>query len=583
MTNLANTGENEVAQKVSLKIHIRFISSRCVATRVDAREQPEWPPHPGRLYMAMVAAYFETDGLDDEKVGERRTLEWLAALPAPHIHSRESVERSSVTYYVPVNDTPQPNMAMLQSAPGMPRSRQSRAFPTVIPNRPFVPDDFDPDVTFEWPGAPDLLEHLPALERLCREVIRVGHSSSFVMVWSEVSESIDGADCWEPTRAGAEMTCRVAVAGELDRLKEACRGDRINLFGDLKTEIESSSGKVQAAAKQRFEAAFNQPFKSSLRPPEPTPASLGVWQGYRRRRTHVRENDVAYSNSYFERELLILAKLDGPTLNVERALGLTQALRAALIGCHGNASIPVWLCGHDADGSPTASPHAAFLALPFSGYPHADGHLMGLAIALPRGISVADRGRWLGPLLVDQETGEAATTPLKLWGQNLPDWTLQLEERPSPPLILQNETWTMPSTTWASVTPVVLDRFPKESRGDNRRAWHAEVVNIIKVSCTRAGLPEPMEIDIDSTAWHIGVPRAWTKTRRIFGKVGGQVTAPLGDGFPSLHSKKSRPAKPQVHVWLRFDRRVSGPVVIGAGRFQGYGLCKPVSQFGEFM
>ena len=116
----------EVAQKVSLKIHVRFITNRCVATRVDAREQPEWPPHPGRFYMAMVAAHFETDGSDDAKSEERRTLEWLATLPAPRIHCREAAERSPVTYYVPVNDTPQPNKAMLQSAPGMPRSRQSR-------------------------------------------------------------------------------------------------------------------------------------------------------------------------------------------------------------------------------------------------------------------------------------------------------------------------------------------------------------------------------------------------------------------------------------------------------------------------
>ncbi len=569
------TVNGEVAQKRSLKIHIRFITSRCVATRVDAREQPEWPPHPGRLYMALAAAYFETAGTDDEKAAERRALDWLAALPAPRIFWHAAEKRSPITCYVPVNDAPQPNKAMLQSAPGMPRSRQSRAFPTVIPDRLDGLDGDDPDVSFEWPAGPEPAEYLPALERLCRQVIRVGHSSSFVMAWCEASQLTTAGEFWEPTSARAELTCRIAVAGELERLEAACRADRINLFGDLKTEIESSSGKAQTAAKKRFEAAFGVPFKSSLRPPEPTPASLGVWQGYRRNSAD-RTNRAVYENAYFERDLLILAKLDGPSLNVERTLGLTQALRAALIATHGDAAIPAWLCGHDADGSPTSSPHAAFLALPFAGYLHADGHLMGLAIALPKGIPAAERGRWLGPLLVDQHTGEAANSPLKLWGQDLPDWTLQVEERPSPPLILQNETWTRPSTTWASVTPVVLDRFPKSSRGDDRRAWYAEVVDIIRVSCTRAGLPEPIEVDVDSTAWHAGVPRAWAKTRRISGPSGESATAPLGDGFPSLPSKKSRPAKPQLHVWLRFDRRVSGPVLIGAGRFQGYGLCKPI-------
>ncbi len=356
--------------------------------------------------------------------------------------------------------------------------------------------------------------------------------------------------------------------------------DRIDLFGDLKTEIESTSGKPQTGAKKRFAEAFGEPFKASLRPPEPTPASLGVWQGYRRTCANRNLERQVHENSYFERDLLILAKHDGPSLNVERTLGLTQALRAALMAVHDKASIPVWLCGHDSDGTPTSLPHAAFLALPFAGYPHADGHLLGLAIALPKGIPVAERGRWLGPLLVNQETGETGPIELKdklirVWGNGLPDWTLQLEERPSPPLILQNATWTKPSTTWASVTPVVLDRFPKASRTEERNAWHAEVVGIVKLACTRAGLPEPIEVDIDSTAWHVGVARAWAKTRRIRGRTEAESSAQLGDGFPSMPSKQSRPAKPQVHVWLRFDRQVAGPVLIGAGRFLGYGLCKP--------
>ena len=83
MTSASTLTDDEVAQSVSLTMHVRFITSRCVATRVDARERPEWPPHPGRFYMALVAAHFETAGSDDDKLAERQALEWLAALPAP--------------------------------------------------------------------------------------------------------------------------------------------------------------------------------------------------------------------------------------------------------------------------------------------------------------------------------------------------------------------------------------------------------------------------------------------------------------------------------------------------------------------
>lgn len=578
MTEMATRDDGAAGQR-SFKIHVRFITGRCVATRVNSREQPEWPPHPGRLYMALAAVYFETDGTDADKAAERGALDWLATLSAPRILCCPAESRSQVTSYVPVNDAPKPNTAMLQSAPGMPRSRQAREFPTAIPAQADGLDADAPDVSYEWPPDAQPAEHLAALERLCRQTIRIGHSSSFAMVWCEVSHATTADDCWEPTSSEAEFTCRVATTGELDRLEAACQADRIHLFGDLKIEIESSKGKAQAVAKKRFEAAFGKPFNSSLRPPEPIPPTLGAWQGYRRRATDPTRRPV-YENTYFERDLLVLAKLDGPSLDVERTLGLTTALRAALIAAHGHAAIPAWLCGHEADGTPTSAPHAAFLALPFAGYPHADGHVMGLAIALPKAVPAAERGRWLGPLLIDQQTGEAARPQLRLWGRDLPDWTVQLEERLSPPLILQAETWTAPATTWASVTPVVLDRFPKSSRRDDREAWHAEVVEIIRASCTRAGLPEPIQVDVDSTPWHSGVPRAWAKTRQISAWGERPAAAPLGDGFPLMPSKSSRPAKPQVHVWLRFNWEVSGPMLLGAGRFQGYGLCKPITPRG---
>ncbi len=223
MTSASTLTDDGVAQDVSLTMHVRFITSRCVATRVDARERPEWPPHPGRFYMALVAAHFETAGSDDDKLAERQALEWLAALPAPRIHSVEANERTPVICYVPVNDAPSPNTAMLQSAPGMPRSRQSRTFPTVIPQRSASENETDPDVSYEWLDAAGLDDHLSALERLCRHVIRVGHSSSLVLAWAEAGEANDATDCWEPSNSSAELTCRIAVAGELDRLRDACR------------------------------------------------------------------------------------------------------------------------------------------------------------------------------------------------------------------------------------------------------------------------------------------------------------------------------------------------------------------------
>lgn len=565
------------APPTTVQVHLCYITDRCVAARVDAREQPEWPPHPGRLYMALAAAYFETDGSADEKAAEQAALEWLASRPAPRLHALSAHERTPVVYYVPVNDALQPNKAMLQSAPGMPRSRQSRSFPTAIPQRHASAERCAADVVFEWPDDADAVNHLAALDRLCRNVIRVGHSSSLVMAWAETGALLDHGEVWEPASTSAEITCRIAANGELQRLKALCQADRIEQFAALKEEIDSSTGKIQKAAKERFAELFGEPYKMSLRPPEPIPATLGIWQGYRRPTSVPEATERVIENRYFDSNLVILGKIDGPVLNVERTLGLTAALRGALLKANAAGggrpeSIPAWLSGHDADGTPTSKPHAALLALPFAKHKHADGHIMGLAIALPKGVALAERARGLRRLLIDEETGDF--TDVRLWGAGLPDWTLRLETGPSPAQTLQNSTWTKPSTTWRSVTPIVLDRFPKTSRSDDRTAWQAEVIEIVKQACLHGGLPEPDEVGIDSTSFVLGIPRAWAKTRRLQGKF-NTATAPLGDGFPPLEPKSSRSAKPQVHVRLRFSTKVSGPVLIGAGRFAGYGLCLP--------
>jgi CRISPR-associated protein Csb2 len=52
--------------------------------------------------------------------------------------------------------------------------------------------------------------------------------------------------------------------------------------------------------------------------------------------------------------------------------------------------------------------------------------------------------------------------------------------------------------------------------------------------------------------------------------------APLGDGFLNFPPKGENGARPQVHACLQFQQAVVGPILLGAGRFLGYGLCKPL-------
>lgn len=553
-----------------LRISLEFITGRCVAATVLDRDEPEWPPHPGRIFMALAAACFERG----EDAGEVAALEWIESLPAPDIYASDHHARSPAKFYVPVNDKITPTKAILQSTPGLARSKQVRSYPTAIP--------LDSVMELVWSDAAGAEQNLDALSRVCANVIRVGHSSSLVRVWAELSiPHSDGEQTqlrrrWQPASGRSHWRARIAGAGEFNRLRLACKADRIERFASLKGRIESTKGQTQREAKQAFESEFGEPFKKSLRAPEPTPPTLGLWQGYLPA-DEFDDEPASVAGQHFESDLLILAKQEGRNISISDCAALTSRLRDAAMSCCPEDPVPAWLGGHDPETrQPTDLPHTAFVALPFVGREYADGHIMGLALALPRRIPPESRGPLLGPMLFDDQ-GETRNVELKLG--RFGTWTLRLEDRAEPPRTLQNPTWTGPGTIWASVTPVVLDKFPRCSRSERRADWEAEVRGIIADSCPRAGLPKPVQIDIDTTSWHIGSPRAFPKSRTLRGNAPGDGRTPLGDGFPALPARPGKPARPQIHVCLRFGVPVCGPVLIGAGRFLGYGMCKPLPRW----
>lgn len=516
----------------------------------------------------MAAAVFEM-GEDESEVA---ALQWLEKLPAPDIYASDAIARSLVKYYVPVNDKMTVSTSVLQSTPGLTRSKQERSYPTSIP--------LDTKVAYVWQNVNVTESCLKSLCTICSNVIRMGHSSSFVRASAASFDDYPHRNSsekirWEPVSKSSDIRVRIAGEGEFERLKAACNADRIDAFVELKLKIELTKGQAQKEAKELFQKLFGQPYGKNLRAPEPTPANLGLWQGYRRSEPDDSGSQI-FCGQHFDSELLVLTKIEGRNLGVQEALALTSRLRNAAMSHCPVTPTPAWLGGHDATtGKPTELPHAAFLVLPFVGRDYADGHVMGLAIALPNCdvVAHAERGRLLGPLFCD-ENGESRDIELKLGSRGI--WKLRLEERPEPPLTLQNRSWVGPSKTWASISPVVLDRFPKNSVGEDRRAWEAEVCETIATSCSRAGLPSPVEIDLETTSWHIGAPRAYCKSRPLRSHSLTDETGTLGDGFPTMQGRQGKPSRPQIHVFLRFEQPVLGPVLIGAGRFLGYGLCKPI-------
>ena len=223
----------------SLGIH--YLNGWSMAAADGARkEQAEWPPHPDRVFMALAAAWFETD----EETDEGEALRWLEALPPPAIAASDADSRAAVVSYVPVNDASLSSKmptsgdlnklkdAGLAQLPEY-RARQPRGFPVVIPH--------DPTVHLIWPEA-ELGTHRAALERLAAKVTHVGHSASFVQMWLETKPP---PPAWIPTLGVARQRLRVTSPGRLQMLETRMNRAAWIAYHDLSSEIEQAEADLK--------------------------------------------------------------------------------------------------------------------------------------------------------------------------------------------------------------------------------------------------------------------------------------------------------------------------------------------------
>ena len=469
--------------------------------------------------MALVAAHFETEPEETEPEertawrGERHALEWLEALPHPEIHCSDADTRRTVTAFVPVNDTrssrnKNPMKAGLSLLPEL-RTRQARSFPVAVPH--------DPEVYFAWDVAA-LPEHLGSLEDLAAKVTRVGHSASLVHAWiQDKPPSRDALSRFEPTEGAAELRLRVSGPGRLDAL---C---------------------AQYAAGKRPTSALWQPYRRGSPPGESVSPSHTVW------------DSVPF----------VLRRHAGPQLPLEATLRVTRALRDMLMKSWSDrtqGTPPEWISGHRPDGSPSETPHAAFFPLPDVGHRHADGHLLGLGIGVPRDAGTAPVSEAINPLLYDETTGEMRQVRLTLG--ELGEWSVGTADGfyPATARALRPEIWTSddaPSRQWATVTPLVFDRHPKKhADGDE---WE-QTETMIGEACEHIGLPAPSEVVVSPVSMFAGVPHS--------------------RAFPPL-VRKDGSARNHTHAGITFEEPVVGPVLLGAGRYRGYGLCRPLRTLWE--
>ncbi len=543
-----------------IALEVELLTGRYVATSFNDRSAPEWPPHPARLFSALVATAHEHEELT---ASARGALEWLERQGPPVVDAPQAETRSMIAAYVPENSTrvlggwsgaeqkldeAQDALFLAQSSGEaktlkkaqkafnkaevklaealakavtddgkgnadqaremLPehRGRQPRMLPSLVPH--------SPKVRYSWPSAEPEREIREQLAELSRRVVRLGHSSSLVAcrVLEREMPSDPDAIRWRPSK-GTGVTMRVVNEGQWQRLETAYKKHR------------GVEPRVLPAVHVAYEAEgreTNEDAKISV---------FGEW--------------------------IVLREIAGESdrrigLKLSRTEDITRALRGALLS-HAEGMIPEVLSGHDSSGRPLQRPHVAYVPLADVGSRYASGNILGAAILLPRSIEAEERravlraiGRW-------EEAGLRLT--LGRVG------ALQLERvvDGDPRKTLDPSTWTRRSRRFGSITPVALDRNPgylhsKDPKEASTAARSAE--EIVMQSCERIGLPTPRWVEIIRRSLFDAAPAARSYMP-----------------FPRKSSNGKGTSRVCVHIEMGFEEPVSGPVLIGAGRYFGLGFC----------
>jgi CRISPR-associated protein Csb2 len=426
------------------------------------------------------AALVRSWALEGKPSWAERALEWLETLPPPLVLAPK-VPDPGAHWRSWVAYVPPHDVAALPAY----RERQPlRHHVLPLPGRLLA---------YAYPLEKGALEqargYLPHLKRLAGKVTYLGTSRNLVWVDARLVE-----DPLAAYQEEAALEPRVLVPAEAS-LGTGGLFMRVAPQGFLRLTEE----RFQAGVRElpRRWVPYREP--GPLSPKTPSPSPWGAWT----------------------------VRALKPSLPLEWAPLLAHAARKALLS-HLPPGAPPALTGHGQGGASLKAPHLALVPLPNVGHRHGDGRVLGLAFLLPEGVEREVELALLEALLGLQEVQLNGLTVRLL----PPDgrWTLT-EGR-----------WRRPARRFASVTPMLFDRYPR--RGD--------FLGALRFSAQVAGFPEPEK------AWVLPYPRLQgTPLSRHF------LLPPGMEGYVA-------------HVEVLFPEPVSGPVLLGRGRYLGLGLFAPL-------
>lgn len=476
---------------MGLVITIELLTGSYEATDVGDRELAEWPPHPARLFSALLAAA----RVDADRAG----LRWLEQQPPPLVVAAGQAAQTRRASYVVTNRLNEKGGSQFHPGRTNGLRARSRAVPTA------------PTVTMIWPGPVDE-SHILTLDRMARRIPYLGRSTGIALVAATVRADdgtlggqAPGTEVFEPCDLlDAQVSLRVPYPGFVAELDSQFQADR-----------------------PAWEVARYRSYR--LRPKPADDAGSGAAAAGADRVVPSVYGDV------------VVFQFSGLRPQPQLATSMTEALRTAVLRAAKDTA-PMALHGHGANGRP----HVAFLALPDVGHAHADGHLLGLAVAVPD-LPAPERAAVLRAVLGLRRPDRNGLVELTVPRLG----TVELTYQPGlvRPWGASPQRWRRGSRRWISATPVVLDRYPRHPE---------QVVAEVQRCLGTVGLPEAVDVQVSAEPLLPGAAR-----------------------LRPLDLPRQARGRLFRHVAVTFDRRVSGPVLVGAGRYLGVGLLAPMQMDGD--
>lgn len=491
-------------------------------------EEGEWPPAPSRLFQALVAATHRgAHGLIHQETRDA-ALRWLEKLPAPKIVAG-GAERSCghLDNYVPNNDG---KAAHVRTA----KTLAAFAFPTPDETKG-TDEEKDKDKNTDKPNAiayrwefgeadHDTARHADVTAAMASLVTHLGQTTDGVYARGRV---LTGADA---TAAADPETESTPSGGRIVYLPRETPGGRwlspapgFLALCQRRYPRSVSSEPPDFTNSRQVDYAPDGETRNNEDAATPPMAIFDLLQTDGESFLRFDPRDLRCPAGMARGALLAWAKKD----YVRRAFG-ADLLARLLAGHRGETDF----APSDRNG------HFGIVPLPsLSHDAKADGDIRRVALI---GWGATDA---LAKELFDEAARGLHGAQLTHEDGNPARGTLRLAIGPGPER--WRAFWTKPARQWRSVTPIVLPGLLRAGRA-------AE--NLIARALTQAGCPAE---NIDSVAAFAGPLIPKTLRARQYR---------LNDYLNHT---------PRCHAEILFKHPVSGPLVLGRGRYAGLGLCLP--------